>query len=259
MRKLFNLASISLFLVSMAGCSEYSVLSFKNNTTNAQNVAFADPMLQECWDDAVADAKDNVLPSPLGFWTISQITILACDDRGIVSADDISNASGVVSLDLSNNSLGSLDLGYMPFLEELDVLAGDLMSLELDDNVNISGATNIHALNLSYNGGITEIDLAPHSKLRRIDLSYTKITDAIITGKQDLWFVSLALTPLVSLDLNGPLLEIIDLGGIYGAGGLDGASLLTLDDLDSDLEDLCIYMAPYDDTDCSGFDLEPAT
>jgi len=251
-RKLFNLASISLFLVSMAGCSEYSALSFKNNTTNAENVTFTDPMLQQCWADAVADAQANVLPSPLGFWTIGQITTLSCEDAGILDANDVSNASGVLALNLAGNSLGSLDLGYMPFLSELDLRGADL-STALPSVVNISGASRLTTLDLGYNGGITELDLTPHYKLQSVDLTFTNITDAVITGKGDLWFVSLSLTPLMTLDVSGSSLQIINLGGIYG--GLDETSLTALDVLDTDITDLCIYIAPYEDTDCSGFDL----
>ncbi|MBL4868319.1 MAG: hypothetical protein JKY67_18285 [Pseudomonadales bacterium] len=257
MRKLFTMAALSVFLVTLSGCSEFTILSFKNNTTNADTVTFADANLQQCWNDAVATAKENVLPAPLGFWTVAQITNLLCHNYGITDVSDISNASGVNTLVLTSNSIGSLDLGYMPFLTGLSASGSDL-STTAPDVVNLSGAEAITDLNLSINFGIEEIDLSANSSLRDVNLSTTNITAASIINKPDLNVVQLALTPLVSLDLNGnPSLEFVNIGGITG---LDTDSTDALNTLDSTISGLCvIYLPPYDsDPDCTAEDLAEA-
>lgn len=245
-----RLIGLGLIAASITGCDNPLLAHrFKIYTTNADTVQFADVMLQQCWDDALLEVKQTSTPlAPLPFYSVAQVKVLNCQDSGVTDASDLYKAGGALSIDLSGNELGTLDLGYMPALDELFAIYSGL------DTLNVSQAGGLETLDVGYNSGITELDLSSNDLLLRVDLTLSKITNADITNKQDLWFVSLAGAPLETLDISGnPSLEVVSL--LDADRNLDQASLDALDTLDAENPGLCIYIYPYEDTDCDGLDL----
>ena len=251
MRIPFIIVALSVFLVPLSGCTDLSILlTFKNNATDAESVSFADPMLQQCWNDTIAEAKANVLPSPLGYWTVAQITNLNCGNYGITNASDISNASGAHVVNLADNDLsdggtkvGSLDLGYMPFL---NTLFADRLGVTY---IVLSGAPSLAFLDLHLNP-LNALDLSNNTALQRINLTLTNITDPIITNKPNLTLIELDTTPLQTLDVSGnPSLQILDLSD----SSLDPDIVDALD-VAPEYEGLCIiYNLPFEDPDCDKY------
>lgn len=133
-----------------------------------------------------------------------------------LSSIDLSHNTKLRELYLAHNSLTGIDLSEKSALETVDLSNNQISSVDtLNDSVDLqyldlsnsglrsiilSSNTNLQILNLESNF-LTEIDLSSNNSLTTIDLSNNVLSSLDLSGKNDLVSVDLEYNRMIDLDL----------------------------------------------------------
>ncbi len=118
--------------------------------------------------ESIISAKDleNISSLPL----LQSLTLESCN---ISSIANLEQATGLVHLDLSNNSIRDIQvLSNMPQLQELDLSSNAIVSVE-----DLANLKNLQMLDISYNSLVTTEPLGSLTTLTRLDVSGNSLWD----------------------------------------------------------------------------------
>ncbi|MEO1031440.1 MAG: T9SS type A sorting domain-containing protein [Bacteroidota bacterium] len=136
---------------------------------------------------------DNIVDLT-GIEAFTNVITLQVRNNDIVSLD-LSNNTSVIDLDCSNNAITSLNLGNNPNLEELHCNGNLLTSIDLSSVINLE-ELSIH------NNDLMSLDLSNSPNLFNLSAYNNELTSINLNGVTALEYLSLGSNLLTSLDLS---------------------------------------------------------
>ncbi|SNR15294.1 hypothetical protein [Tenacibaculum jejuense] len=182
--------------------ANYSTTNWTNidDTTNFRDTNY-------CNYTAIPDAKFEARLEALGYDDISGdgqvpteliegITSLTVNKQSITDFTGIQDFTSLTSLDVGNNSAGSIDISNLVLLEFVRL---DAMSLS---SIDVSKNTALTDLRCSYNSGMTNIDISKNTLLETIHISNNSLTSVDVSNNPLLYELRASSNDLTTIDVS---------------------------------------------------------
>ncbi|MEM9103009.1 MAG: hypothetical protein AAGB12_11870 [Pseudomonadota bacterium] len=186
------------------------------DTTGAllKDITFADAAIKTCIEESIA-------PENLDTITVTEITIIACDDPAITQFEEVELFTNIETLWLVNTKVPSLTLDNHPKLRRLNIFTdADQGTGELSE-LDLSGTPALEITNL-FRNKLTEIDFTANPALQYAHVALNQLTDIDLSQNGNLLqftgfdnaFSRLdlsELTELINLEISNNNLTAVDL------------------------------------------------
>ena len=198
--------TLTLFVTNVIGESASDTVVVKVSAEFVRDIYFSDSALKACVDRMADENK----------WTlVTEFTRLVCNGEGVVDASGIEFLTHLETLQLTNNSLTTIDLRQQTALTSVTIYYNQLNS------IYFGSSATIRSINLSDNQ-LSEIDLQDQTALTSLDLNGNRLSSIDLQYQTELTNLYMVNNQLISIDLqyqdklkilnlNGNSLSVIDL------------------------------------------------